>query len=170
MSDQSSFLELSPAASFDLAWDKVFVLSYSFLTAVLESEVFGPYIRPDYATLVGRRNAKALCHGETAQHNVKGSEAGIMQPSAGELARSVGWTSGIFECPIPQAFTRTLTPLLVTSNMLLIFPSISVFQRRDVTLLLGLSGLSLRVPGFCRLVNSFSELFLKMQWDSPSDI
>ena len=50
------------------------------IAAILESEVFGPYVKPDYEALINRRNAMATTHGETVQHSLKGSDAGIARP------------------------------------------------------------------------------------------
>lgn len=51
--------------------------------AVLEAEAFGPYKRPDYKALLRRKNAAVMSQGETLQHSLKGSEAGIEQPQLG---------------------------------------------------------------------------------------
>ena len=53
--------------------------------AVLESEAFGPYKRPDYTTLLKKNNASVLRAGEAVQKTTRGSEAGIPQPPAGQL-------------------------------------------------------------------------------------
>ena len=53
--------------------------------AVLESEAFGPYKRPDYTTLLKKNNASVLGAGEAVQKTTRGSEAGIPQPPAGQL-------------------------------------------------------------------------------------
>jgi len=51
--------------------------------AVLESQVFGPYIQPDYKAQLKKKNAGVMSHGETPQRNVTGSEAGILKPQPG---------------------------------------------------------------------------------------